>query len=103
MASPPPRPGGSAGVPIGPSAAVQCRAMERPTRFEAHRWLGDKRTRVVHDLDGEAGAEHIADLMAARTYLAFGPDTLAEARNRGYHACRTCAAPAAADGDEDEG
>ena len=26
----------------------------------------------------------IDELMAARTYLCFGPDTLPEARNRGY-------------------
>ena len=37
--------------------------------------------------------------MEARTYLCFGPDTLAEARNRGYRACRVCARPVD-DGDE---
>ena len=25
--------------------------MERPTRFEHSRWLGDKRTQVVYDVD----------------------------------------------------
>jgi hypothetical protein len=67
--------------------------MERPTRFEHYRWLGDKRNQVVHDLDAIEDPEHIADLMAARTYLCFGPDTLAEARNRCYHPCRVCARP----------
>jgi hypothetical protein len=75
--------------------------MERPTRFEHHRWLGDKRSQVVHDLDHCPDPDHIADLMAARTYLAFGPDTLAEARNRGYHPCRTCATVGAGDRDGD--
>jgi len=28
-------------------------------------------------------------VMAAETFLAFGPDTLAEARNRGYHPHRS--------------
>ncbi len=62
--------------------------MERPTRFEHHRWLGDKRTQVVHDLDGQGDQAIIDELMAAETYLCFGPDTLAEARNRGYRRCR---------------
>ena len=63
--------------------------MERPTRFEHNRWVGDKRTQVVHDIDN-AEADHMADLMAARTYLAFGPDTLVEARNRCYKPCKVC-------------
>ena len=29
-------------------------------------------------------AERVADIMASEKFLAFGPDTLAEARNRGY-------------------
>ncbi len=66
--------------------------MERPARFEHHQWVGDKRTQIVHDLDSCPDAEAIADLMAAETYLAFGPDTLVEARNRGYRLCRRCAA-----------
>ena len=57
----------------------------RPTKFEHHRWVGDKRTQVVYDLDDPALPQEIVDeLMAAETFLAFGPDTLAEARNRGY-------------------
>ena len=32
----------------------------------------------------------IDELMAAETYICFGPDTLAEARNRGYHRCDRC-------------
>ena len=59
--------------------------MERPTRFEHHRWLGDKRTQVVYDVDHVDDPALIDELMAAETFLGFGPDTLAEARNRGYH------------------
>lgn len=63
--------------------------MERPTRFEHNRYVGDKRTQVVYDLD--TVAEEIMDeLLEARTYLTFGPDTLAEARNRGYRPHATC-------------
>jgi hypothetical protein len=72
--------------------------MQRPTRFEDSRYLGDKRHQVVYDLDvDDAEAEEkVAEVMAAETFLAFGPDTLAEARNRGYHPHRT-AWPADAD------
>jgi hypothetical protein len=59
----------------------------RPPRFEHHRYLGDKRHQVVYDLDlvEEAGLEDVvAELVASERFLAFGPDTLAEARNRGY-------------------
>ena len=64
--------------------------MQRPTRFEDSRYLGDKRHQVVYDLDvDDAEAEEkVAEVMAAETFLAFGPDTLAEARNRGYRPYR---------------
>jgi hypothetical protein len=58
--------------------------MERPTRFEHSRFLGDKRTQLVYDLDSWTDATVIDDLIAAETGLCFGPDSLAEARNRGY-------------------
>ncbi len=60
---------------------------ERPTRFEHSRWVGDKRDQRVHDLD-HCDEDAVQELMEARTYLSFGPDTLAEARNRGYRLCR---------------
>jgi hypothetical protein len=66
--------------------------MARPLRFEHHQWLGDKRTQVVHDLDHTTDACAIDELMASEQFASFGPDRLAEARNRGYHACRHCAA-----------
>jgi hypothetical protein len=64
--------------------------MERPSRFEDHRWLGDKRNQVVHDVDACTAPEVVGELMEAETYLCFAPDTLAEARNRGYHRCNRC-------------
>ena len=70
------------------------RAMERPVRFEHHRWIGDKRTQVVHDVDACETPEIIEELMAAETYLCFGPDELAEARNRGYRRCGCCGSDA---------
>lgn len=68
------------------------RAVGRPTRFESHRYLGDKRTQVVYDLDlvDEAGLQPVIDeLMASEQFAAFAPDTLAEARNRGYRPHRS--------------
>jgi hypothetical protein len=64
--------------------------MERPARFEEFRFLGDKRTQVVYDLD-EASPQleaAIEELMASEKFAVFGPDTLAEARNRGYRPWR---------------
>jgi hypothetical protein len=72
--------------------------MDRPRQFADHRFLGDKRSQVVHDLDRCDEPSAIEELLGAETFLAFAPDTLAEARNRGYHACRRCCAPL--DGDE---
>ena len=62
--------------------------MARPTKFEHFRWVGDKRTQVVYDMDNLDDQELIDGLMEAETYLGFGPDTLAEARNRGYQPYR---------------
>jgi len=59
--------------------------MSRPIRFEHHRFVGDKRSQVVYDLDAPDVDEGvIGELMNAQTYISFGPDRLAEARNRGY-------------------
>ena len=69
---------------------VRLAAMERPTRFEHNQWVGDKRTQVAHDIDACTSPEIIGELLEAETYLAFGPDTLTEARNRGYRRCDRC-------------
>lgn len=60
--------------------------MDRPTKFEHHQFIGDKRTQVVYDVDAiGADDEHIIEeLMASESYACFGPDSLPEARNRGY-------------------
>jgi hypothetical protein len=58
--------------------------MLRPSRFEHARYLGDKRTQLVYDLDVWSDASTIDEIVAAGVGIQFGPDTLAEARNRGY-------------------
>ena len=62
--------------------------MERPSKFEHFRYLGDKRTQLVYDLDTWDDTSVIDEIVAAETGICFGPDTLPEARNRGYHLAR---------------
>ena len=59
--------------------------MPKPTMLEHHRYVGDKRTQVVYDVDHLEDPAIIEELMVSEAFLGFGPDTLAEARNRGYH------------------
>jgi hypothetical protein len=65
--------------------------VERPRPFLHHRWLGDKRSMRVHDLDRAGPACGIDDLMASGRFAAVAPDVLAEARNRGFRPCPHCA------------
>lgn len=58
--------------------------MERPVRFEHSKFLGDKRTQLVYDLDEWADEAIIDEIVVEEVGQTFGPDTLAEARNRGY-------------------
>jgi hypothetical protein len=63
---------------------LTCGGMHRPIKFEHTRFLGDKRTQLVYDLDEWTDEAVIDEIVAAEVGLCFGPDTLAEARNRGY-------------------
>ena len=63
--------------------------MQRPSRFEQARYLGDKRTQLVYDLDTWSEPAVIDEIVAAGVGIQFGPDTLAEARNRGYKLARS--------------
>ncbi len=58
--------------------------MQRPGRFEHTRYLGDKRSQLVYDLDHWEDSAIIDDIVATNSGICFGPDTLPEARNRGY-------------------
>ena len=62
--------------------------MERPGRVEHTRFLGDKRTQLVYDLDTWTEPAIIDDIVNTNSGLCFGPDTLPEARNRGYRLAR---------------
>jgi hypothetical protein len=85
-----------------------CETVSRPTRFEHNQYVGDKRTRLVHDLDASTDECRIDDLLDSEQFAAFGPDSLAEARNRGYRPHPACTgasgggAPALAGNTEEE-
>jgi hypothetical protein len=60
--------------------------------LEHVRYVGDKRTQIVYDMDlidsDEAVAKAVADIVATASFATFGPDTVIEARNRGYREYR---------------
>ena len=58
--------------------------MDHHPKFEHSRFLGDKRTQLVYDLESWDDDEVINEFVGQGVALSFGPDTLAEARNRGY-------------------
>jgi hypothetical protein len=64
-----------------------------PTPFAEHRYVGDKRTQVVHDREHAVEDCQLDELAASERYAMFGPDSLPEARNRGYRAHRACQPP----------
>jgi hypothetical protein len=56
----------------------------RHPKFEHSRYLGDKRTQLVYDLDSWEDEAVIDEFVDAGVGLCFAPDELPEARNRGY-------------------
>ena len=67
--------------------------MSKPTKFEQYRYVGDKRNQRVYDLEmygtDERVTERVDSLLESETFAVFGPDTLVEARNRGYRPDRS--------------
>ena len=67
--------------------------VSRPVRFEHYRYVGDKRSLVVYDLDLYASDPDVAaavdELMESEQFVAFAPQLLSEARNRGYRPHRS--------------
>jgi hypothetical protein len=62
--------------------------MDHHPKFEESRFIGDKRTQLVYDLDSWEEPEVVDEIVAAGVALSFAPDTLPEARNRGYTLAR---------------
>jgi hypothetical protein len=46
--------------------------------------VGDKRTQLVYDVDEWEDAQVVDEFVDLEVAIGFAPDTLAEARNRGY-------------------
>ena len=64
--------------------------MGRLKRFDEHRFIGTRDSMRVYDCDESADFEVLqervaeADLLGRNLLQAFAPDTIAEARNRGF-------------------
>ena len=64
--------------------------MTRIKRFEEFRFVGVRDTMLVYDTDDSAQSEALQeriesdDLVMQKQVQAFGPDSLEEARNRGF-------------------
>lgn len=64
--------------------------MSRLRRFEEHRYVGTRDDMIVHDCDEAAELAALEqrvkseDLLGRDLLQSFGPDTLPEARNRGF-------------------
>ena len=58
--------------------------MDRPKRYADQQYIGDKRNQIVYDVDAVEDASVIDELVESEMVATFGPDSLAEARNRGY-------------------
>ena len=60
------------------------------TRFDEHRFVGTRDDMRVHDCDDDSELESLVERVGSDELLkrnllqAFAPDTLAEARNRGF-------------------
>ena len=62
-------------------------------RRNSYRYLGNKNTKEVHDLDNEdtspSGCQ-IDEIIRAGHAVSFNPDTLEEAHRQGYDNCAKC-------------
>ncbi|WP_420450895.1 hypothetical protein [Ilumatobacter sp.] len=58
--------------------------MAHHPKYEGYNLIGDKRTQLVYDLETLDDHAVIDEIAAAGVGLVFAPDTLAEAKNRGY-------------------
>jgi hypothetical protein len=57
----------------------------RLDRFKDYRFVGDRDTQIVYDLDDEQiGLSELEDSARRNRIIVFSPDALSEARNRGY-------------------
>ena len=62
--------------------------MPRLRRYPGHRFVGVRRTMTVFDCDDDQQFAALETALGGEVASTFGPDTLAEARNRGFRAPR---------------
>jgi hypothetical protein len=55
-----------------------------------HRWAGDSRSSVVHDLDHEGQRCAVDETIRAHRLVIFEPDSLEQARMEGFERCSYC-------------
>ena len=55
-----------------------------------HRWAGDSRSSVVHDLDQESQRCGVDEIIRAHRLVIFEPDSLGQARMEGFERCSHC-------------
>jgi hypothetical protein len=67
-----------------PRRPVSSEVMDHHPKFEESRFLGDKRTQLVYDLQSWHDDDIINEFVGLGVALSFRPDELPEARNRGY-------------------
>jgi hypothetical protein len=71
-------------VAYRPDSASFPDVMDHHPKFEGFRFIGDKRTQLVYDLTTWDDDDVVNEIADEGVGLTFGPDELAEARNRGY-------------------
>ena len=64
--------------------------MARRAKFNWKRFVGNKGTTEVHDLDNEDTAANGCQIDEIREWKTFDPDTLAQAKSEGYDPCDKC-------------
>ncbi len=77
----------------------QAHVMKRPARFEEHQYVGDKRTQLVYDVDAWDQPAVVNEFVDLGVGIGFSPDTLVEARNRGYRLAGSGRSPGEATGE----
>lgn len=65
--------------------------MHRPdSPFDGNRFIGNKNTTEVHDLDNEDTADNGCQIDEITDVVTFDPDTLEQALSEGYDPCDKC-------------
>ena len=64
--------------------------MARRAKFDNKRFVGNRGTDQVHDLDNEDTDANACQIDEIRDWKTFNPDTFAQAKNEGFDPCDYC-------------